>query len=153
MTKSRHIKFTTVQFINNAESDTLYESILEVKKLYRRRGFEINCILMDGQFKPIELQLLAAQITLNSTAADEHVSEIERMIRVVKGRVRGVYTNVPFKRIPGRMVIELVYAAVFWLNYFYPSPSICDNLSPRTIMTGHTLDFNRHCKHEFGAYV
>eukprot|EP00560_Eucampia_antarctica_P002872 CAMPEP_0197841412 /NCGR_PEP_ID=MMETSP1437-20131217/46161_1 /TAXON_ID=49252 ORGANISM="Eucampia antarctica, Strain CCMP1452" /NCGR_SAMPLE_ID=MMETSP1437 /ASSEMBLY_ACC=CAM_ASM_001096 /LENGTH=139 /DNA_ID=CAMNT_0043451161 /DNA_START=1375 /DNA_END=1794 /DNA_ORIENTATION=+ len=130
MTKSRHIKFTTVQFIVNADSDTLYKSILDIKKLYQRRGFDVNYILMDGQFKTIESQLLDAQITLNSTTADKHVAEIERMIQVVKERIRGVYTTVPFKRMPGHMVIELVYAAVFWLNYFYPSPSICNKLSP-----------------------
>ena len=51
------------------------------------------------------------------------------------------------------MIIELVYASVFWLNCFYPSQSICGYLSPRTIITGHTIDFNRHIKHEFGSYV
>ena len=75
------------------------------------------------------------------------------MVRTVKKRVRGVHVTVPFKKMPGRMIINLVYASVFWLNCFYPSGSICGDLSPRTIITGQTIDFNRHVKHEFGAYV
>jgi hypothetical protein len=30
---------------------------------------------------------------------------------------------------------------------------VSDTLSPRTIITGQTVDFNRHCKYEFGQYV
>ena len=108
---------------------------------------------MDGQFECIRAHLHGAQITLDVCAANDHVKEVERMIRTVKERVRGVQATVPFKKMPGRMVIELVYASVFWLNCFYPSKSICGDLSPRTIITGQTIDFNRHIKHEFGDYV
>ena len=75
------------------------------------------------------------------------------MNRIVKERVRGVYTTLPFKRITARLLIELAYAAVFWLNYLYPSPSIVENMSPRTIITGHTINHNKHCRFEFGEYV
>ena len=109
--------------------------------------------MMDSQFEPLQSVLHGAQITLNICATNEHVHEVERMIRVVKERTRGVHATVPFDKMPGRMIIELVYSAVFWLNAFYPSRIICGDLSPRTIMTGHTLDFKRHIKHEFGAYV
>ena len=151
ITKSRHIKFTTIQFIPSAKENNLFESILETKQIYRRRGFDVNIILMDGQFECIRTQPSGAQITLNVCANNEHVHEVERMIRVVKERTRGVHATMPFNKMPGRMIIELVCAAVFWLNCFYLSASICGNLSPRTIMTGQTIDFNRHVKHEFNA--
>ena len=61
-TKSRHIKFTTVQYLNTAKKEELFNAILVVKKLYRRRGLNVNSILMDGQFSPIRHDLLSAQI-------------------------------------------------------------------------------------------
>lgn len=52
-----------------------------------------------------------------------------------------------------RLTIEMVVASNFWLNSFPPDSGISDVLSPRAIVTGSTIDFNRHCKLEFGSYV
>jgi hypothetical protein len=51
------------------------------------------------------------------------------------------------------MIIELVYYAALWLNAFPPSSGVSDTYSPRTIITGTTLDFAKHCKLPFGAYA
>jgi hypothetical protein len=54
---------------------------------------------------------------------------------------------------PPRLIIEMAKHSIYWLNAF-PNPNgVSDNLSPRTIITGQTVDFNRHCKYEFGQYV
>ena len=52
------------------------------------------------------------------------------------------------------MVIELVHLYAFWLNVF-PSglKTIPPTMSPRAILTGIEVDFNNHCKLEFGKYV
>jgi hypothetical protein len=47
----------------------------------------------------------------------------------------------------------MVYFSIFWLNNFPPSDGISTTLSPRALVTGQQLDFNKHCKLEFGAYV
>ena len=46
-----------------------------------------------------------------------------------------------------------VHAAVFWLNAFPHPEGVSQTLSPRAIVTGETLDYNRHVKFEFGEYV
>jgi hypothetical protein len=51
------------------------------------------------------------------------------------------------------MILELINFLVLWLNAFPPSSGISKTYSPRTIMTGTTLDYNKHCKLPFGAYV
>ena len=51
------------------------------------------------------------------------------------------------------MVIELAKYACYWLNAFPASQGISNTLSPRTLVTGEMIDFNRHCKFEFGQYV
>jgi hypothetical protein len=109
---------------------------------------------MDGQFETIRGDLAEMQVTLNTVARGEHVPEVlERHIRTIKERARSVYNTLPFTKIPGRMVAELVYYSVFWLNSFPAQDGISNTLSPRAIVIGSHVDFTKHCKLEFGAYV
>jgi hypothetical protein len=62
-------------------------------------------------------------------------------------------STLPFKNLPSRMIIELIHFLVLWLNAFPPSSGVSITYSPRTIMTGTTLDYNKHCRLPFGAYV
>ena len=78
-----------------------------------QRGFKITNILMDGKFACIRGDLTQLQINLNVCSNDEHVGEIERLNLTVKKRVRGIYNTLPFKKIPGRMIIELVDLIIF----------------------------------------
>ncbi len=59
----------------------------------------------------------------------------------------------PFNKVPTHMVVELVHLSVFWLNTFPATDGISKTMSPRTIIFGSKIDFNKHCKIEFGAYV
>jgi hypothetical protein len=69
--------------------------------------------------------------------------------------MRAIYnTPLPFNQVPPRIVIEMAKHAIYWLNAFPHPIGVSDSsLSPRTIITGQTVDFNRHCKYEFGQYV
>jgi hypothetical protein len=51
------------------------------------------------------------------------------------------------------MTVELINFVVPWLNAFPPSSGLSQTYSPRTIMTGTTLDYSKHCRLFFGAYV
>jgi hypothetical protein len=95
----------------------------------------------------------ALGITLNGVARDEHVPEIERYIRTVKERTRCLFHTLPFELLPKRMTVEMVYTSIFWLNAFPPSDGISEEYGPRAIITGADLDWNVHCKLEFGSYV
>lgn len=117
------------------------------------RGLQVKHLLMDGEFEHLRGELSKSGIALNVTSNDEHVGEIERYIRTVKERCRGIFNTLPFTRIPGRLIIEMVYASVFWLNNFPSRNGISKHMSPREIVTGYKLDYNKHCKFEFGTYV
>ena len=83
----------------------------------------------------------------------EHNPVIERHIRTIKDRSISVCPTLPFDKLLVRMIIELVDASVFW---FHDSPhhdSISTTMSTCEIITGMTLDYNRHCKHQYGDYV
>ena len=51
------------------------------------------------------------------------------------------------------MIIEMIYLCNFWLNAFPHPDGVSANLSPRSIVTGRGIDFNKHCRIEFGAYA
>ena len=93
------------------------------------------------------------KILLNTVSNDEHVPEAERYIRTVKGRTRSIYNTVPFKKMPARMIIELVYYCIFCWNAFPPKGGISKTTSPRELITGMKIDYEKHCQLEFGEYV
>ena len=109
--------------------------------------------LMDGEFGHLRGELASMGVTLNETSRDEHIGEIEQFIRMVKERMQAIYNTLPFRKIPARLVTEMAKACVFWLNSLQPQSNFGNELSPRTIVTGQTLDFKRHCRFQFSEYV
>jgi len=59
----------------------------------------------------------------------------------------------PFEQLPHRLIVGIAYNAVFWLNCFPHREGIHNTLSPHTIVTGSKIDFNKHCRLQFGTYV
>lgn len=64
-----------------------------------------------------------------------------------------MYCMLPYKKLPAQMVVQLVYSSNFWLNVFPPQDGVSRELSPRELITGQEIDYNRHCRLEFGEYV
>ena len=59
----------------------------------------------------------------------------------------------PFQYVPRLVLIQLINNCVLWLNAFPHPDGVSKDYSPRYIMTGRQLDFNRHVRLEFGAYA
>jgi hypothetical protein len=153
VTCSRNIKFDTAELLENRERKSILQALTKVIRIYKARGLDVQFMLMDGEFEPLRDDLTTLKVTLNVTANDEHVGEIERYIRTVKERVRCIYNTLPFYEMPNRMVIEMVYFSVFWLNSFPARDGISSTLSPRTLVTGQQINFNKHCRVEFGTTI
>ena len=90
-------------------------------------------------------------IKVNTTACDKHVPEVERYNRTIKDWIRAMTHKIPFKQLPHQLIVEIAYNAVFWLNCH--KNGIHMTLSLCTIVTGLTIDFNKHCKLPFGKYM
>ena len=153
MSISRHLRFGTAQHIKNQQGATIFNGIRAIHQIYLQRGFQIQNAFMDGQFEPLRGNLAELGITLNTASNDEHVPKIERQIRTVKERTRVLYCALPFTKMPRRLIIELVYAANYWLNMFPRKGGVSKTLSPRTLLTGQSWSYTTHCKLEFGDYV
>ena len=152
-TISVNLRLTTGKFIPNRRIQQLLLGMKEVKALYTGRGFNVVTAMMDGEFEPMRHELLEMGIKLNVTAANEHSPIIERQIRVIKERVRATRHTLPFEVIPLIMLIEMTYFCIFWINAFPPKSGLSEINSPRKIITGQHVEYKKHCKLPFGAYV
>jgi len=150
VSQSRGLNLITCEFLPSRTAKSLASKIDLIRHLYARGGFMVGTILMDNEFE--KLRPLIPGININTTAAKEHVPEIERRIRVIKERGRALLNTLPFTKMPQIILIELIYHVVLWLNAFPSKSGISETLSPREIVLRHKLDFKKHCKAPFGSY-
>ena len=80
----------------------LVQTLERVFRIYSTAGFIIQTTMMDMEFE--KLRPLMLHVALNTTAAQEHVGEIEQKIKVIKERARGTFNTLPYKKIPRVMV-------------------------------------------------
>jgi hypothetical protein len=116
VTYSRGIKFRTAEFVVKRTAKLLAKSLTKVLMLYARGGFIVNLALMDKEFDAVKEYVPFLEV--NTTAAREHVGEIERSIRTVKERTRCATSEFPFQSIPTKVLIYTVYNVCMWLNAF-----------------------------------
>ena len=135
------------------ENKTIVQHFKVVIGTYALRGFHVTIILADNQFESMRGELADLGATVNIVSRDEHVPEIERFNRTIKDRVRSAWNILPFEYKPPIMTIELVYNVVFWRNMFALKGGISATQSPSELILNRKLDFNAHCRVEFGDYV
>ena len=82
VTISRHICFRTVEALHDVKEPTLVKGIKHVRDIYKQGGFNVDWVLMDGQFEPCDITSLG--LHLDDVAEDEHNREADQYIRTVK---------------------------------------------------------------------
>ncbi len=150
LTVARCLKFVTAEHVLVRTVRILSKHIKQVLEVYKRAGFIVRTILMDGEFEKIKPHL--PTVECNTTAAKEHVSEAERTIRTLKERTRGLMATLPFSHIPRRIKIEFVYFIVLWFNAFPVKSGISATYSPRELLLRWQLDYKKHCRVLPGTY-
>jgi hypothetical protein len=68
-----------------------------------------------------------------------HVHFIERCIRFTKERIRGIRSMLPFKQIPKRLLMEIIYTIVQLMNAMRRKGGVHPTMYPRQIVTGKNL--------------
>jgi hypothetical protein len=126
----------------------------KIYQYYLQRGFHIKTVHANGEFAPLEplMESMPGGPMVNLASANEHVPDIERIIQVVKERCRATRHSLPFETIPKLMTIHIVLNVVKLLNLFPTKGGVSDTLSPKTIMSGETLDLNKHLRLQIGQY-
>ena len=82
VTLLRKIKMLTAEYLPSCTAKQLSSSLTKIVKVYARGGFIVRLVLMDMEFEKIKDDF--DKVEVNTTAAREHVAEIERGIRHVK---------------------------------------------------------------------
>jgi hypothetical protein len=132
----------------------IFKAFKDIYQYYLQRGFHITVVHADGEFAPMKplIESILGGPVVNLASANEHVPEIERRIRVVKERCRATRHILPFERIPKIMTIHSVLNVVKLLIYFPTKGGVSETLSPKTIMSGETLDYKKHLSLQIGQY-
>jgi hypothetical protein len=147
---SRNINLITIEHVPHRTAAKLGHLLQRIIKVYAQAGFTVQTILMDYEFLKVKDQVPSA--VLNTSAAAEHIGKIERCIRVIKERSRGIICTLPYMRLPQKMLINLLHFIVMWLNNFPVSNGVSDRFSPRELILWHKLDYKHHCRAPFGVY-
>ena len=154
LTTSRKLDYLWIKHLPNRTLETLFNSFKQIYVFYKKRGFRITTVSMDGEFAPLKdaIDAMPGGPTCNLTARGEHVPEVERRARQIKERVRAVMHALPFNRMPKVMTIHLVLYVVRMLGYFPTKAGVSTEYSPRQLMTGECLDYKKHLALKFGDY-
>jgi hypothetical protein len=146
-TASKHIHlFGTVEAMENKKIPAILKAVQHVASIYKQRGFHITWAFMNNDFQSLRGELADMGIGYNEAGRDRHVPQIEQYIQTVKERMRATFNMLPFTNMPSILMIEMVWAAVFWLNAFPYKKGMSTNLSPQTMVTGQMVDYTRHCQ-------
>jgi hypothetical protein len=102
------IHYRTSQWIPDRETSRYQEYLTVVFKLYIKARFNIKYVCMDQEFDRVLSKMKDEfKFMLNIAAAQEHVPDVERSIRVVKERCRAVFHANLFKSLP-RVLMKVV---------------------------------------------
>jgi len=92
------LSLITIEHLPSRTAKRLAQTLERVFRIYATSGFIIQTAMMDMEFE--KLKTMMPHVALNTTAAQEHIGEIEQMIRVIKERARGTFNTLPYKKLP-----------------------------------------------------
>ena len=148
------VYYRTCVPLEETTGKSLYKALDKTLRTYNRGGFKVRSIECDNEFKSIMDDVEdGLGVKMNYTNAQDHVPAAERNNRTIKEAMRTVIHRIPYKRIPPIMIKHLAIISTDRLNWFPAKYGISKTYSPMTIITGKTLEYKKHCVHEFGAYV
>jgi hypothetical protein len=154
LTLSGNICFTAVNHLADRTVLQIFKAFKEMYQYYLHRGFHITTVHVDGEFAPLKtlIEAMTGGPILNLASANEHVPGIERRVQVVKERCQETQHSLPFHTIPKIMMIHIVLNVVKLLHFFPRKGGVSDTLSPKTIISGETLDYKKHLSLQLGQY-
>ena len=117
-------------------------------------GYEVSSIECDGEFKPLmDTVVDGLDVRMNYTNAQEHVSVAERNNRTLKEAFRVMLHRSGYGSIPKTMIIALGEYVAEYYNMFPAKHGVSEYYSPNMLVEQKVLDYEKHCKYEFGEYV
>ena len=82
--KSKDINFTTAKYHKSRSASSIIQTINNIKQIYESRGFKVENIHGDNEFKKDEIKRSQLPSMFHIYGMDEHVGLIERLNRTIK---------------------------------------------------------------------
>ena len=110
MTVSKNVRFTTTSHCSTRKERHYWNFLKEVLLIYYRRGLRVTLVRGDLEFKPLEelVKQIPSVPELDIPAKEEHVGDVERSIRYLKEKFRQLRHTLPFRQIPGVIIVWMV---------------------------------------------
>ena len=110
---------------------------------YWKCGFWITTLHVDDEFEPLQelIHKIPGGPRVNLSSSSEHVSYIERLIRVAKERILSIRHSLTFNKVLKQFFIHLMFQAIKMLNKVPVEGSISDIIIPTTFNTGKSLHY------------
>ena len=141
----------TVKHIRSRTSNQLSISLNKVYIIYPREYYNVEVLLTDMEFDLVASKI--PHVTVNTAAVRENMGDTEREISVIKEHGKATPKTLPFRAVPKRVIIELVYLTAPWINDFPAKTGIYKVYSPHDIISVRQLYFKIHFRMEFGEYA
>ena len=156
VTVSKHIKLITVERLPNRKKMSLLEAFDSAFRVHNGEGYNITHLHCDLEFECLRDEISdedSTNIKMVCVPRKQHAPEIERCIKTIKERVRALWHALPHASLPKNMIEMLAHRQVKWLHVFPPKGGCSAHHSPRTLLGGAPIDYNTHCKCQFGKCV
>ena len=134
--------------------ENFYKVLDSVTHISNKKGYKINKILHDGEFRSLMVRIEDdLNIHTNYANPQDHVLKAELNNRTINEAFHTMLHRTGYSHIPRLLINELAKFGTKRLNYFPVKKGISKYYSPSTVLTRKILDYNKHCKNKFGAYL
>ena len=147
------IRMTLAAKLKSRGLENIYGVLCKQIAEVRSRGFNIPRLKCDPESGLVALRDMLGQdhgIVLETVGNNEHVSIVERKIRVIKERVRGIVNTLPH-RLPSKLLPLLVLFCVNRIN-MTPSVATVSDASPWERFYRKKIDYKKNLRAGFGEY-
>ena len=149
----KNMNFTTIENVVDRKAATLLKSLRSIKSVYTSKNIFTKKRFMENEFEVLGDDFREEEFNLNTTAANKHIPQIERQIKAVKEQFHSTWNSLPYQKFPNRIISRMLENTVFWINALPINSGMSYTISPQTLMTWTTINFNKQCKIEFGIYA
>ena len=150
---SKPMDLVLVKSIASRHGKGIAEALIEQANHYKSHGYDIVEIVFDSEAENSAIRSLieSAGFKLTTVPSGHHASEVERVIRLIKERVRAMQASVKYPLF-GTLLLYAVIHAVRCINFF-PSSTTPHAPSPIEQLKGVKMDVTRDAYAAFGDYV
>ena len=149
------LDYVSVTKLSKKNISSLLDTVLSQMNSIKRHGLKVTMCRVDGE-SAISTEWFQSKISaegtiLDTTGAGEAVSVVERKIRQVKERFRGIACTLPYKLtefLESWLVKYLLSRIVL-----VPTSNSSEYISPREKLWGRRINVNKELRHGFGDYV